>query len=177
MFSLAKRIEALGGACGVRDRRDGKQGSVFWFTFPYRPDEQDEPSVHLDFVPPALDQEGSGAPGTVPDAEEGPGPESTKKPTLPPLRILLTDDAASILKVTSRFLKAYGHTVGTAENGNQSLECLKKEFGLYDLLITDLQVQCSEVQCSAVLPSNLSRRGSGSGRVWYGLVRCGGSDI
>jgi hypothetical protein len=56
------------------------------------------------------------------------------------LRILLTDDAASILKVTSRFLTANKHTVVTAENGNQSLERLKNDFGQIDLLITDLQV-------------------------------------
>jgi hypothetical protein len=38
LFSLAKRIEALKGTFGVRDRDDGEQGSCFWFTFPYRPD-------------------------------------------------------------------------------------------------------------------------------------------
>jgi signal transduction histidine kinase len=26
LYSMKKRIEALGGACGVRDRRDGQQG-------------------------------------------------------------------------------------------------------------------------------------------------------
>eukprot|EP00981_Chlorochromonas_danica_P004379 scaffold875_cov183-Ochromonas_danica.AAC.6 len=39
LFSLARRIEALGGSYGVRKRADGKQGSVFWFTMPYRPDQ------------------------------------------------------------------------------------------------------------------------------------------
>ena len=38
LYSLAKRIEALGGKYGVKNRSDGKQGSLFWFTFPYRPD-------------------------------------------------------------------------------------------------------------------------------------------
>jgi hypothetical protein len=37
LFSLSKRIEALGGAVGVEPRSDNKQGSMFWFTFPYRP--------------------------------------------------------------------------------------------------------------------------------------------
>ncbi|RYH22496.1 response regulator [archaeon] len=41
LFSLAKRIEALRGQCGVCRRRDGKQGSLFWFTIPYRPDEEE----------------------------------------------------------------------------------------------------------------------------------------
>lgn len=38
LYSLAKRIDALGGNYGVRDRDDGQSGTVFWFTFPYRPD-------------------------------------------------------------------------------------------------------------------------------------------
>jgi CheY-like chemotaxis protein len=38
LYSLKNRIVALGGDCGVNNRSDGKQGSRFWFTFPYRPD-------------------------------------------------------------------------------------------------------------------------------------------
>eukprot|EP00981_Chlorochromonas_danica_P000759 scaffold176_cov175-Ochromonas_danica.AAC.1 len=40
LFSLAKRIEALDGRCGVEKRRDNAQGSLFWFEIPYRPDFQ-----------------------------------------------------------------------------------------------------------------------------------------
>ena len=39
LFSLAKRVEALGGHYGVRNRPDGVQGSIFWFAIPYKPDE------------------------------------------------------------------------------------------------------------------------------------------
>ena len=38
LYSLAKRIEALGGHYGVKKRPDGQQGSLFWFAFAYRPD-------------------------------------------------------------------------------------------------------------------------------------------
>jgi CheY-like chemotaxis protein/signal transduction histidine kinase len=38
LYSLSKRIEALTGNYGVRERKDGKQGSLFWFKFPYYPD-------------------------------------------------------------------------------------------------------------------------------------------
>ena len=38
LFSLRKRIEALGGNCGIKDRDDKGEGSCFWFSFPYRPD-------------------------------------------------------------------------------------------------------------------------------------------
>ena len=39
LFSLAKRMEAMNGRYGVMRRRDGQQGSLFWFSMPYRPDE------------------------------------------------------------------------------------------------------------------------------------------
>jgi CheY-like chemotaxis protein/signal transduction histidine kinase len=38
LYSLAKRIEALNGSYGVSKRTDGQQGSLFWFSVPYRPD-------------------------------------------------------------------------------------------------------------------------------------------
>jgi hypothetical protein len=38
LYSLRKRIESLGGECGIKDRDDEKQGTVVWFSFPYRPD-------------------------------------------------------------------------------------------------------------------------------------------
>ena len=31
-------MEALNGRYGVSKRRDGAQGSLFWFAIPYRPD-------------------------------------------------------------------------------------------------------------------------------------------
>jgi hypothetical protein len=37
LFSLAKRVEALDGMCGARRRKDGENGSVFWFWIPYDP--------------------------------------------------------------------------------------------------------------------------------------------
>lgn len=38
LFSLSKRIECLGGSYGVKKRFNGRTGSCFWFTIPYRPD-------------------------------------------------------------------------------------------------------------------------------------------
>jgi signal transduction histidine kinase len=49
LFSLLKRVEALGGSCGVGSRIDGLEGSIFWFTFPYRCD-----SISVDCVVHAL---------------------------------------------------------------------------------------------------------------------------
>jgi CheY-like chemotaxis protein/signal transduction histidine kinase len=48
LFSLSKRVESLGGSCGISDRGDQKRGCCFWFTVPYRPDED---AASLDIVP------------------------------------------------------------------------------------------------------------------------------
>lgn len=48
LYSLSKRIEAIGGECGVRDRLDSRQGSLFWFTVPYKPDEITSAMMKLD---------------------------------------------------------------------------------------------------------------------------------
>ena len=239
LYSLAKRIEALGGKCGVRNRSDGQQGSVFWFSFPYRPDtvaaeeaaftttivamtttvsatdviassvpstnsssidflatlygSHNKVAIDGDFEPaPAQRDVSSGRPGHTGDAQGEKGDEKEKwegdeqlsstvpaHPTFPrqlpstadstaiaPLRILLTDDSASILKVTKRFLLANGHFVETADNGNQSLERLKRERAEFDMHITDLQMPvrllratcmgCGSHTCSPCLLSILS---------------------
>ena len=38
LFSLAKRMEVIGGRCGVHSRSDGLSGCCFWFSFLYIPD-------------------------------------------------------------------------------------------------------------------------------------------
>jgi CheY-like chemotaxis protein len=38
LYSLAKRVEALGGQYGVHPREDNQNGTVVWFTLPYYPD-------------------------------------------------------------------------------------------------------------------------------------------
>ena len=38
LFSLAKRLDALGGHYGVESRKDGMPGAMFWFAIPYRED-------------------------------------------------------------------------------------------------------------------------------------------
>jgi hypothetical protein len=38
LYSLSKRVEAIGGHCGMCNPRDGSHGSRFWFSIPYVPD-------------------------------------------------------------------------------------------------------------------------------------------
>jgi CheY-like chemotaxis protein len=47
LYSLAKRLEALNGFYGVMKRRDGKQGSLFWLAFPYKPDRMQAKHMRL----------------------------------------------------------------------------------------------------------------------------------
>jgi CheY-like chemotaxis protein len=111
------RIEALGGANGVESRSDDIQGSIFWFTFPYRP--------CFDTIIGCKYPEES-------DADSTPYPR----------RILLIDDSPSVLKVTSRLLKMNSHTVETAIDGLIGLDRLKEAYDTQDIdmVITDLQM-------------------------------------
>ena len=137
LYSLSKRIEALGGRCGCSDRRDAKQGSMFWFSFPYRPDNTAdaihiaETSAQNDLTPAEL----SGVTGIDSDRKCDVVREKS-------LRILLIDDSLTILKVTSRLLQINGHTVETASNGFLGLKRLEKAFesNEFDMVLSDLQM-------------------------------------
>ena len=47
LYSLAKRLESLGGNCGVEGRSDGATGSCFWVSIPFRPDDSVGEGVHV----------------------------------------------------------------------------------------------------------------------------------
>ena len=125
LYSLLKRVEALGGSNGVTDRPDGKQGSMFWFTFPYRPDR----SAYLDsLLSKSL---------VIPEIRRSTSQEDMRKAT-----ILLVDDSPSILRVVSRLLQMNGHIVKTASNGFIGLKILKDAYMSqeFDMILTDLQM-------------------------------------
>ena len=151
-------MDALGGTCEVGDRDDGCQGSVFGFSLPYRPDPQHSNSnsnVNVVFQKLISDVDVIGS-----DEKERCFSTKSKKPMksliMPPMRILLVDDAPSILKVTRRFLEAHGHTVDTAENGSEALQKLKSGRvnngtgnATIDLMITDIQMPVMDgVECT-----------------------------
>ena len=125
LYSLSKRVEALGGSNGISDRTDGKQGSMFWFTFPYRPDEaaMSELNCELSENPTNLNS-------------------ILSSDSVRLRNILVIDDSPSILKVTSRLLKMNGHEVETATNGFVGLKILKDSFThkQFDMVLTDLQM-------------------------------------
>ena len=154
LYTLEKRMDALGGTCEVGNRDDGCQGSVFGFSLPYRPDPKHinaKSNVNVDFQKLISDVDVIGV-----EENSHAAKTKTKKSTLPPMRILLVDDAPSILKVTRRFLEAHGHTVDTAENGSEALEKLKSGrvnsgtgHATIDLMITDIQMPVMDgVECT-----------------------------
>jgi CheY-like chemotaxis protein len=153
LYSLAKRIEALGGSYGAQKRPDGKQGSLFWFTVPYRPDttlltdfEASKSSISAFAL---RDQTVSMDTVTMSPVSQ----HSTR--VLNKLNILVVDDSLSILKMSSMMLRRQGHTVSTAENGAEALQLMAAAFHgaldynsssrgaesvKYDVVLMDLQM-------------------------------------
>ena len=116
LYSLSKRVEAIGGSCGVDDRSDGQQGSSFWFTFPYRPDTCEE--------------------------IEKPIAPVTGSPQLPQqsLDILIVDDSTPVVKILTNKLVGAGHRVTTACNGADGLDKMIKMAGRLDIVFMDIQM-------------------------------------
>ena len=124
LYSLSMRVDALGGYCGVADRPDGKQGSMFWFTFPYRPDQAARDHFHCILHQKIVD--------TI-----TPLTEISKSRS-----ILVVDDSLTVLKVTSRLLRINGHKTKTAANGLLGLNMLKEVYSNqeFDMVLTDIQM-------------------------------------
>ena len=170
-------MEALGGDCGVRGRSDGTQGSVFWFSFPYRPDtsfsrHESTLSLHISGTHTVNRPQATAIqtefqtpePGRSPALSPLPSPRSNALQVLAadaladngsaklgPLRILVTDDAPTILKVCKRMLTINGHDVDTAVNGNESLQKLKTKYvnRECDALVTDIQMPVMDgIECT-----------------------------
>ena len=124
LYSLSKRVDALGGYCGIADRYDGKQGSMFWLTFPYRPDLAARDQFQLIL----LQKIGNAV--------------NHRNVKLKSRSILVVDDSLTVLKVTSRLLRINGHTTRTAANGLLGLNMLKEVYASqeFDMVLTDLQM-------------------------------------
>lgn len=134
LYSLAKRVEALGGYYGVRKRENGKEGSLFWFAVPYVPDSSEESVPTMTTFSEKVNKstrmlaEKSGtnnvsckAAATSNVMNSATSTKNTTMVQLPKLNILLVDDSLTILKMTTSLLKRHGHLVTQAENGAEAL--------------------------------------------------------
>eukprot|EP00981_Chlorochromonas_danica_P009354 scaffold2636_cov176-Ochromonas_danica.AAC.8 len=160
LFSLAKRIEALDGKCGVERRRDGLEGSLFWFMIPYRPDNTLSSSTEQ-CCSPKRDEP------VVVVAEQKSSPSSRKSlkraftegvrplPTLDAdeeamvqrsgkLDILVVDDSPAVLKMTTMMLRRHKHIVITATNGAEAVKKVNERISIrgsaFDIILMDLQM-------------------------------------
>jgi CheY-like chemotaxis protein len=199
LYSLSRRVQALGGEFGVSDRVDQQQGSRFWFTFPYRPDSisaemisddltiihsadaavaarKDEASLSLlvstDLImmhssqqqaplssssvsSKAADSRLSPTMRIVPhikqdrrrsfssstmDFHAANQVNGSKEVQHSQYQILLVDDSASMLKISSMLLTRVGHIVTKAENGLEAL-----------ILLQDIDSQHNPVTCFDVM--------------------------
>lgn len=169
LYSLSKRIEALEGKYGVKGRLDGTQGSVFWFTIPYRPDFAIAEHMHsekkTDNIFHASRSNRSNRNDVNIPLERKSKDDMEMLPTkavevknLLSLNILLVEDSPTIAKMTKVMLERLGHQVTVAENGHiglnlmvKSLNCLLGETTLpsgegtdhsqrFDLVLMDFQM-------------------------------------
>ena len=55
-------------------------------------------------------------------------------------RILIAEDEEALRALTARALTGAGHEVVTAADGGEALDCLIREHGGFDLLLTDIKM-------------------------------------
>jgi CheY-like chemotaxis protein len=138
LFSLAKRVEALRGEYGVCKRPDKLPGSMFWFSIPYRPDTLSAVSaigVSTDFTA-ALTVDTNACEEMQPLISISPQSHFL-------YRVLVVDDAPSILKMTTMLLTKKGHSVDNAVNGAQAVDMVAPQDsagGKYAVILMDLQM-------------------------------------
>jgi two-component system, sensor histidine kinase len=147
LFSLSKRIECLGGTCGVKKRDDGANGSCFWFAMVYRPDYEASKQSKEERQQPShetlIDDEDE-APATRSSASSPTPPPSVPQVSLSDLRlnVLLVEDSLLIQKTSQRALMKEGHTVHIANNGLESVKMIQMASGRprYDVILMDLHM-------------------------------------
>jgi CheY-like chemotaxis protein len=138
LYSILKRVEALGGSCGVKSRRDGTPGSRFWFSFPYEPS---QPLLMSFSSFRDINVGGLGFP-LSPTARERGGDDDGGGEEIGgiPKRILLVEDSVLIQKTTSRALRNEGYVVDVARNGSECLKMVTEQQHPYGLVLMDIQM-------------------------------------
>jgi signal transduction histidine kinase len=144
LYSLSKRIQALGGTFGIEGRSDGTHGSLVWFTFPYRQDSMQHYN-YLSTTPTtaitpecSMDIDGQDSVMVQPGVhayviEHSSGSDSRKK-------ILIVDDSPLIIKMLRRSLEAASYDVVVAENGAEACEIYDAHPREFGAIVTDIQM-------------------------------------
>jgi CheY-like chemotaxis protein len=158
LFSMSRRVDAIGGRYGVMNRKDGQQGSVFWFEIPYKPDlefssnmtelSSTSRTVVSSFNIPHASTRKAAHQMTLLMNKNKTNISQGAEPHQRPLNILLVEDTVLIQKMTRMLLQKQGHTVTVAENGldalnlitAQYLDCHVKREDRFDMVLMDFQM-------------------------------------
>jgi len=162
LYSLAKRMEAVQGKYGVQSRKDGKQGSMFWFAIPYRPDRvsANGPSFKQAVSSWSLPTKSSSTIGSIPNlscssfhVNNNQSSSMMMSSIMIPStvkekwKILVVEDSPTISKMIVLMLTRQGHEVIVAENGEIALQYLTKNEHKemqdnhgFDFLLMDFQM-------------------------------------
>jgi hypothetical protein len=117
LYSLLKRVECMNGKCGFKERKDGLEGTIFWFTIPYIADEVSA-NVSISFR----------SNSTLEVNDQLAVNDEVQVKT-----VLLVEDSLVIQKTTQRMLSKYGYNVDIAQNGLIGLNKLIEK--QYDLVL------------------------------------------
>ena len=131
LYALAKRVQAIGGDYGVRGKKGGGTGSLFWFSLPYDPDEETARSVlQTDMELKKLDRQ-------LISGQKVRKSHIMEESLAP--KVLLVEDTPLIQKTTSRALRNQGYKVTSALNGVECLNALDAEES-FDFILLDIQM-------------------------------------
>lgn len=152
LFSIAKRMEAIGGFCGVQNRDDGNCGGCFWLAYPYKPDWVTADvalpeKCHIDIPRP-----GSENGSLVSDNVSSLTSEALRScvnscienqslfSVNDPLwnRVLVVEDSVLVVKAISRLWKREGFDIEVAQNGLIGLSMMKEK--RYLVVLSDIQI-------------------------------------
>ena len=151
MYCLSKRLDSLGGTCGVRNRHDGHGGCCFWFAFPHKAAREsftsDTTESMLSCSSTSLNglHDCEGKPRSIShyfmsESSEASAIQkssaqhhhntcsassSPKFVASNPIRVLLVDDSPLIRKATSKALTNEGYEVSVAQHGEDCLSVLE----------------------------------------------------
>jgi K+-sensing histidine kinase KdpD len=149
LCSLSKRVEALGGKCGIESRHDNESGSLVWFSIPYVPDKIVDPTLFSPKGDPkaALLRANAGHEmkwheQNAAESKKALMNEEVSRDEVVNGRVLLIEDSPLLLKLLKRGLEAARLHVIVATNGAEALEYLVQQL-LFDAIITDIQMPVS----------------------------------
>jgi len=191
LYSVLKKVNVLGGACGVDSNTP--KGSIFWFRIPYVPTTALDGSDSLESLGKAESSgkgewhnsadltfssyshhggEANEGPATrVPSGVSGPEPPTTQGEKAGKVKgksgiILLIEDDVSTRKLMTKGLEKQGYTVVQAGNGVEGLEKLQEQ--RFNMVLCDIMMPVMDgVECTRRFRQWEKQQSSRSGGAQY----------